>query len=253
MTHESMNRGRPQALKLALVLAALIALPACDSAEKQKAAAAAAAAEQGAAKESKAQEIGKQFDAQFAQHNWELARAHGEELVVMHPDSPVTARIRAQYEEAKAKSLAARDKMRLALLWDYQTVQVKSGKDQLSAALYSKESVDTGGDAKHPVRLIFRDHPEWGRSSYLVLEAGDFDCYSGCRLKVVADGKTHALPGSRPKTEEAIAMFIEDEAALWKHAQNARQIAIEFPIKAGGTRTAIFVTGGLDPSKLPKW
>src|ERR1700741_1617459 len=119
--------------KLALTLATLLALSACDSAEKQKAAAAAAAAAQSAAKEQKAQEIGKQFDAQYAQHNWELARAHGEELVVMHPDSPVTARIRARYEEARVKADEMREQRRTAGLWEYQSVVVKGGH-QLSAA-----------------------------------------------------------------------------------------------------------------------
>ena len=184
---------------------------------------------------------------------WDRAAALGEELVQLHADSPVTARVRPQVEEAKAKSLEAREKTRLALLWDYQSVPVKS-KQQLSAALYSKASVDTGGGSKHPVRLIFRDHPEWGRSSYLVLENGDFDCYGGCKVQVTLDdAKPRAMAASRPKTDEAIAMFIEDEAALWKHARNAKVMTIEFPVKAGGKRTAIFETGGLDGSKMPKW
>ena len=108
----------------------------------------------------------------------------------------------------------------------------------ISAAIYSKQEVDTGG-GKRPVRLIFRDHPEWGRSAYLVLEKGDFDCYSGCKVKVsIDDGKPKAMAASRPKTDEAIAMFIEDEGALWRMAQQAKTgLSIEFPVKAGGTRT----------------
>jgi hypothetical protein len=235
------------------VLALVTALAACQPAEGPDASQDAVATE-AAKKEAQVQELGKAFDAQYAQGKWDLAAALGEELVQLHPDSPVTARVRPQYEEAKAKSLEAREKIRLALLWDYQSVPVKGGKQQLSAALYSKESVDTGGDARHPVRLIFRDHPEWGRSSYLVLENGDFDCYGGCRVQVTLDDqKPRAMAASRPKTDEAIAMFIEDEAALWKHAGNARVMAIEFPVKAGGKRTAVFEVGGLDSAKLPKW
>jgi len=248
MTHESTTP-----VKLALILAAAIALSACDSAQEQKAAAEAAAAAQAAAKEQKAQEIGKQFDAQYAQHNWVLARAHGEELVVMHPDSPVTARIRAQYEEAKAKAEEAREQQRMASLWEYQSIAVKGGS-QLSAAIYSKKPIDTGFGTAQPVRLIFRDHPEWGRSSYLVLENGDFDCYGGCKVRVTLDDKApKMMAASRPKTDEAIAMFIEDERALWRRAQGAKALAITFPVKAGGTRTAVFETGGLDSTKLPKW
>ncbi len=238
---------------LALVLAATVALAACDSAEKRRAAAAAAAAAQAAAKERKAEDIGRQFDAKFAEKNWVLAAAHGEELVVMHPDSPVTARIRAQYEEARAKAGEARELQRMAALWEYQGIDVKGGK-QLSAAIYSKEPVDTGAGTPQPVRLIFRDHPSWGRSSYLVLENGDFDCYGGCRVQVTLDDKaSKAMAASRPDTDEAIAMFIEDERALWRMAGSAKTMKIEFPVKMGGKRAALFETGGLDKGRLPKW
>ena len=88
------------------------------------------------------------------------------------------------------------------------------------------------------MQLIFRDHPDWGRSSYLVLQAGDFDCYGGCKLKIAADGKARTMAGSRPKTDEAIAMFVEDERGLWRLVGGARELSIEFPVKAGGTRAA---------------
>ena len=239
--------------QLALILATTLALAACDSAEKQKAAAEAAAAQQAAAKDQKAQEIGKQFDAKYAEKNWVMAAAHGEELVVMHPDSPVTARIRAQYEEAKAKVGEGRELQRMTALWEYQSVPVKGG-NQLSAAIYSKKPIETGVGTPYPVRLIFRDHPSWGRSSYLVLENGDFDCYGGCKVQVTLDDKApKAMAASRPKTDEAIAMFIEDERALWRMAGSAKTMTIEFPVKMGGKRSAVFEVGGLDASKLPKW
>ena len=176
----------------------------------------------------------------------------------MYPDSSVTARIRPQYEEAKLKAEQAREQRRLAGLWDYQSVPVKGtsakGGDQLSAAIYSKQAVDVGGGAAYPGRLIFRDHPEWGRSSYLVLENGDFDCYGGCKVQVKLDDQApKAMAASRPKTDEAIAMFIEDERALWRMTRGAKTMTIEFPAKAGGKRTAVFEVGGVDQSKLPKW
>jgi hypothetical protein len=48
-------------------------------------------------------------------------------------------------------------------------------------------------------------------------------------------------------------MFIEDEKALWRKVQKAKTVAITFPVKIGGTRTAVFETGGVDPSQLPRW
>ncbi|HEV8694104.1 MAG TPA: hypothetical protein VGQ93_07970, partial [Lysobacter sp.] len=92
------------------------------------------------------------------------------------------------------------------------------------------------------------------RSSYLVLENGDFDCYGGCKVQVMLDDqKPKAMAASRPKTDEAIAMFIEDERALWRMTRDVKTMTIEFPVKAGGKRTAVFEVGGLDHGKLPKW
>ncbi|MFC0676644.1 hypothetical protein ACFFGH_02095 [Lysobacter korlensis] len=233
-----------------LLLAAALALAACSPAEDP----AAQAAAQAAASEQAAEEAAKQFEAEFAKQNWGLARAHGDVLMAKYADTKAAARIKPQYEEAKANADAEREKRRLTGLWTYQTEAVPGGK-QLSAAIYAKEPVDTGGSGAQPVRLIFRDHPEWGDSSYLTLEGGDFNCYGGCRVKVTLDeGKPRSMAASRPDTDEAIAMFIEDEKALWKMAQQAEKtLAVEFPVKAGGTRTAVFEVGELQPDKLPGW
>ena len=233
---------------LAIVLVAL--LPACQGGDPQAAAQAAAA--QAAAQERAAEDMARQFDDAVAAQNWHLAKGLGDVLLMDHPASAAAARIKPRLEEIRAKAEAEAQQRRLAALWSYGEEPVKGGT-QLSAAIYSQEPVDTDGGGAHPVRLIFRDHPDWGRSAYLVLEAGDFDCYGGCRLKVTADGKTHALPGSRPKTDEAIAMFIDDHKALWKLAKKSRQVSIEFPTKAVGKRTAEFEVGGLDALRLPKW
>ena len=238
-------------MKHALLAIALVALlPACRGGDPQAVAQAAAA--QAAAQERAAEDMARQFDDAVAAQNWHLAKGLGDVLLMDHPASAAAARIKPRLEEIRAKAEAEAQQRRLAALWSYGEEPVKGGT-QLSAAIYSQEPVDTDGGGAHPVRLIFRDHPDWGRSAYLVLEAGDFDCYAGCRLKVVADGKTHALPGSRPRTDEAIAMFIDDHKALWKLAKASKQLSIEFPTKGVGRKTVDFEVGGLDPARLPKW
>ena len=237
-----------------LLISAAIALAfttvACKREDPQAAAAAAAA--QKAQQEQAADALAQQFEDAYTQRNWSLARGFGDQLLMEHPQSTAAGRIKERLDDAKAKLEADNAQRRMAALWVYQTEPVKGG-NQLSAAIYSKDPVDTGG-GRHPVRLIFRDHPGWGRSSYLVLQDGDFDCYGGCKVKVsVGGGAAKAMAASRPKTDEAIAMFIEDEHALWRLARNARTLAIEFPVKAGGTRTATFETGGLDAEKMPGW
>ncbi|MFT4178747.1 MAG: hypothetical protein QM612_04685 [Thermomonas sp.] len=235
---------------LPLSIALCLLLPACKREDPEAAARAAAA--QAEAKEQAAEAMAKQFDDAVTAQNWQLAKGYGDILQIEHPTSAAAERIKPKLDEIKARAEEEQQQRRLAALWAYGNEPVKGGS-QLSAAIYSQEPVDTDGSGAHPVRLIFRDHPEWGRSSYLVLEKGDFDCYKGCKLKVIADGKTHTLPGSRPNTDEAIAMFVEDHKALWKLAKGAKQLSIEFPTEAVGKRTAEFEVGGLDPSKLPKW
>jgi hypothetical protein len=86
------------------------------------------------------------------------------------------------------------------------------------------------------------------------MEAGDFDCYGACRVAVTVDDAAPVrMAANRPDTDEAIAMFIDDERALWRMLDGAKTLSVAYPVKAGGTRTALFEVGGLDRGKLPAW
>ena len=236
---------------LPVLLCVGLALSACK--REDPAAAAAATAAQAAAREQAAEVVAKQFEDAYAKQDWQLARGYGDVLLMDHPDSVAAGRIKERLQDAKDKLVVAQELRRMQSLWAYQTEAVQGG-EQVSAAIYARKNVDTDGSGAKQVRLIFRDHPDWGRSSYLTLQAGDFDCYGGCKVKVVADeGAPKSMAASRPDTDEAIAMFIEDERALWRLAGTAKVLTIEFPVKAGGTRSAEFEVGGLDRSQLPKW
>ncbi len=239
--------------KLILIATCALALAACTDPEKERQAQEAAAAAAKAAKEEKAEGVAKQYDMAVAAQDWEKARIHGGSLLDIYKDTDVAARIEPGFAEVKAKAEAARDLRRMQGLWHYNTVPVGTKGSQISAAIYSKERVDVDGSGPKPVQLVFRDHPEWKRHAYLVLQAGDFRCPQ-CTVKVtVDDGKPVNMAAWRPKTDEAIAMFITDQKALWKLARKGKSISIEFPVKAGGTRTAVFETGGVDASRMPNW
>ena len=127
---------------------------------------------------------------------------------------------------------------------------------QRSAMIQGKERVDVDGGGAKTVQLVFRDHPEWKRHAYLVLQAGDFAkaCYRACQVKIGVDGATpRPMAAHRPDTDEAIAMFIDDNRGLWRQARKAKAIQIEFPVQAGGTRSVVFETGGLDGGQMPGW
>ncbi|MGN6111914.1 MAG: hypothetical protein ACTHOC_02700 [Luteimonas sp.] len=232
----------------ALAIVAALAAAGCD----RKARLAEQAAAQAAAAEDAAKQGETAFDAAVADGNWALAKAQGDVLVAQYPQSQAAARVKPKLADVAEKAQAQREDARLAGLWSYQSEPAKGG-NQLSASIYAKDNVDVDGSGPSQVRLIFRDHPSWGKSSYLVLQKGDFDCYRGCRVKVTADGKAHRLAASRPTTDEAIAMFIDDRTTLWKLATTSKVLEIEFPTKDVGKRTATFETGGLDASKLPAW
>ncbi|QDH71199.1 hypothetical protein [Marilutibacter alkalisoli] len=237
------------ALRTALAVALLAALAACGPKADPEAERAARAQ----AREQAAEAMAKEFDKAYADGNWTLARAHGDILNAEYPGSEAAERIAEQYEQARARALEQREQARLQALWTYQRQPFKDGT-QVSASIFARDRVDTDGSGARPVQLIFRDNPEWGTSSYLVLEAGDFDCYGGCKVKMkVDDAEPKRVDARRPKTDEAIAMFIEDEKMLWRTAKQAQLIEIEFPVKAGGTRTAAFEVGGLAPENLPEW
>lgn len=227
--------------------ALILALAACGPAPDPAAAAKAKAQQDAAAAEQAARDV----ETALSSENWTMAHAQCDVLAFRYPKSEAVARLQSRCAEAKAKADAANEQARLQGLWTYQTTPVGKGR-QLNASMYSKNAIETGAGQSH-VRLIFRDHPSWGRSSYLVIENGDFDCYGGCTLRMRVDGKPRTMAGSRPRTDEAIAMFIEDERALWRTVKNARSLTITIPLKGARPQDATFEVGGLDPSRMPGW
>jgi predicted small lipoprotein YifL len=160
---------------------------------------------------------------------------------------------KAADDKAREERKARIEAERLAVLWRYQEATVGGGR-QVTASILSVDNIDTDGRGAKPVQLVFRDHAAWGRSSYLVLQAGDFDCAPRCAVSVTVDDLApEKMAARRPNTDEAIAMFINDAAMLWRLTSGARRISIEFPVKAGGTRMASFDVAGLDESKMPGW
>ncbi|GHH57202.1 hypothetical protein [[Pseudomonas] boreopolis] len=235
---------------LPVAVLSLLLLSACTDREAQRQAQLAAEAER---KEQAAAELAQRYDRAVQDRNWDMARSYGADLLQSYPGTEAARKVEPGYAEVKAKGDEAREQRRLQALWQYNQVAVKGGT-QRSAMIDAKEPVDVDGSGAKRVQLVFRDHPQWKRHAYLVLQAGDFDCYRGCKVQVAVDGgKPRVLPAHRPDTDEAIAMFIDDDKALWKLARQAKALSITFPVKAGGTRTAVFETAGVDGTQMPGW
>lgn len=154
--------------------------------------------------------------------------------------------------KAREDSKARLEAQRLAALWRYQDADV--GGRQKTAATFATDDVDADGRGPRPVQLVFRDHAKWGRSGYLVLQAGDFACRPRCTVTVTVDDRQpERMAAWRPDTDDAIALFVTDTAKLWRLTDAASRLGIEFPVTAGGTRTAWFEVVSLDASKMPGW
>ncbi|MGY0559934.1 hypothetical protein ACW7G2_04320 [Luteimonas sp. A277] len=235
--------------RLALMLAAAVALAACGDPEAE---AQARAEAQAAVSEREATEAEAGFNTAVSDENWALAKAHADVLLARWPDTEAAERVGGQFDEVKDKADAIREADRAARLWTYNVQEVKGGQ-QRSAQIHSQEPAEIGG-VRGQVQLIFRDHPDWGRSSYLVLPGGDFAraCYRACRVTVtIDDGEPRRMAANRPDTDEAIAMFIDDNRALWRAIDGAQQLVIEFPVQPDGARTAEFEVAGLDRARVP--
>lgn len=238
-----------------LILALGVAvLAGCRDPEAGRQAAEAAAAAERAGREAEAGRLLVQFEQAIASADWETARMRGVLLGDRFAGTAAAAKAEARMDEVREKAEEARELRRLQALWSYS--QVPAGKGmQVSSSIHAAEPVDVDGSGPRPVQLVFRDHPEWKQHAYLVLQAGDFRCAGGCQVKVSADGgPARPMAAWRPDTDEAIAMFITDHKRLWKTAATARRLSIEFPVKAGGTRTAVFETAGVDAGRMPaRW
>jgi len=238
-----------------LFLFAVLAASVLAGCEDRDAVAAREAAALAARNEQAAGRAEQEFNAAVNGEHWALAKAQADVLLANWPETEAAARVQAQFDEVKTRAEAEREARRVAALWAYSVTQVQGGQ-QHSAAIYGKDMIDTDGRGKRPVRLIFRDHPAWGRSSYLVLERGDFAraCYRRCQVKVaVDDAAPRNMAANRPDTDEAIAMFINDDKALWRRIRDANHLSIEFPVRDGSRHTVVFEVAGLDRSRLPGW
>lgn len=154
---------------------------------------------------------------------------------------------------AREDTRAKLEQQRLLALWRYQQATVGGGA-QVTAAIIATDDVDADGHGPHPVQLVFRDHQKWGRSAYLVLQAGDFACRPRCTVEVGVDDRApERLAAWRPDTDEAIALFVRDAAQLWRLTGDAARLRLRFPVAAGGTRTAVFDVVGLDEAQMPGW
>ncbi len=205
-----------------------------------------------AALEAKANNELKLYEQMRASGSWDLATPLGDELLKQYPGTAAAAQARTTIDDVHAKAASQRETRRLQRLWTYNAVAEGSGT-QYTAALVSRQALK-GADAKKVarIRLILRQHPQWGQSVYLLLDNATFDCHKGCASLPVRfdDAKAVPMKATIPPTGEP-ALFIDDDKGFIARIQKTRTVSIDVPIKGVGDETVEFEVGGYDPAKLP--
>lgn len=226
-----------------LTLAACSGNQADSAANAQaNAAAAKAAAEARAAKEMAL------YDQMRSSQSFDLAATLGDEVIKKYPDTAAAAKVKQTLDDVHAKGIAQAESRRLAHLWAYAATP-EAGGTQYTAAIGSKDSI---GIANAKVRLVLRQHPQWGQSVYLLLDNATFDCSKGCATLPVAfdDAPAQRMKAVIPPTGEP-ALFIDDDKGFIAKMDKAKKVAVTATLKGAGEKTFVFEVGGYDASKLP--
>ena len=178
--------------------------------------------------------------------NWTVAEALAENLRKRYPDSDETARVAQTLVEVHEQAAAQREALRLEQLWTYQAVAVGKGV-QRTASIDSRTA--QVGEAELPppadAQLILRDHPDWGRSAYLLLAEQKFDCGKPCTLTLrFDDGTGSTWTGKQADSGKGPALFIVDDGKFIAALSKAKLLRIGLPAGSGRISSLGFDVGG---------
>jgi hypothetical protein len=228
-----------------LAVALCFALAACQGGGDEE-----GGAELSAEDAAKADALLHDYESARTAGNPEAAESAADKLRDKYGDSEQALKLDATLSEVRAGAEAMRDKRRLEKLWDYQDNAAGKGV-QHTAGIYSKVP-DMGEEAPAAVpdaQLILRDHPEWGRSVYLLLQQKNFNCGSPCKLQLsFNDGPLETWPGKQADSGKGPALFIEDEPRFMKALPTARTVRIVLPKGSGNITSLTFELAGFDPT-----
>ena len=191
------------------------------------------------------------YEAARSADNPEAAEAAADELRDRYPDSDFAHKLEPTIEAVRKDAEAVRETRRLRGLWDYQAIAAAGGT-QRSASIFSR-TADAGEDQPAPIpdaQLVLRDHPEWGRSAYLLLQQSKFSCGKPCTLQLAFDGGAlETWPGKQADSGKGPALFIEDEPRFIRALEKARELRVVLPKGSGNLGSLVFEVGGYSPER----
>lgn len=222
------------------LLIAVLTLSACGPSAEEREAAARAAAQAALEREAAEQLAG--YRQALAQDNIELAAAYGDLIVARYGNTQAAAELGPEFPEIKRQADASKKQRYLESLWTYQTAPMGGGT-QRTASLFS------ANQSGPRLRLVLRDHSQWGQSVFLLPPSDIFVCGKPCRVGVrFDDGPARPLAASKADSRENPGLFIEDRRAFVAGLEKAQTVGIDVPV-AGGTESYPFEVGGYDPKR----
>ena len=201
-----------------------------------------------------AAELFDSFETARREQNWEVAETFADQLREKYPGSEAAAKLGPLLGAVRTGAEEAREQRRQRDLWDYQALPVGKG-EQRTATLFSRTAeIAEGEPAIVPdAQLVLRDHPEWGRSAYLLLAQSRFRCGPPCRMTIAFDDAPATdFAGKQADSGKGPALFIEDEARFIAAMAEARRVKIQLPKGSGSASSLSFDVGGFDAARYAK-
>ncbi len=189
----------------------------------------------------------KLYKQMLVEKKYALAAPIGEGILKRAPRSIAAAEVQKTIEATREKAHAINEKRRLAALWLYQSGE-QSGGHQDTATIYPSRPAKYN----RRIRLIFREHSDWGTSVYLY-DTGDkgFVCGKSCKLPLKVDGKAaEPLKASTPPSGEP-AVFIDSQKRMLELVDSAKTLAITIDVKGDWPQELYYEVGGFDPERWP--
>ncbi|MBS0576281.1 MAG: hypothetical protein JSS45_07655 [Proteobacteria bacterium] len=228
-----------------------LALVACGPSAKQVEAQRAQAAQDD--KEAAANALARNYLQAREAGQYELAQTYGNQLLRDAPDSVAAREVRATIEDTNVKVDEARDRHRLRQLWTYNTEFLEGGGDSNvvhTASILAEKDPNFNGD-QVPVKMVLRRHPKWGRSLYLVVDHGTFDCAGKCQVPVQFDDQPPMSMAAEKSDQNRQGLFIDDEEKIRDALDKVRVVTVKTSID-GQPRTLSFEVGGFDRAQLER-
>jgi hypothetical protein len=200
----------------------------------------------------KAQQLLRDYNHARDSRNWIAAQQLGDRLRSKYGESDSAKLLSKSYDDTAKMADTVREENRLAAMWNYASIPAGSGK-QYTAMIDSHVELDQNGVAlnKPDAQLVLRVHPDWGRSSYLLLANKAFVCGKPCTMKIIFDGvNTLTFTGTQADSGQGPALFIDDHKAFYTAMLPAKKVKIVLPKNGEYAPSLVFDVGGYDASRL---